>query len=116
MKIIKIRSDIQTFLESKTENVYYEKADKGALYPHVVFDLVNSTDDGTMERFVLEIDGWDDKEDTTDLETMMSVIDKGLHKRTVVVDDISLTFYRENRLTVHDDNPQIKPKTIRVPS
>ena len=108
MKIIKIKTDINNFLESITPNVFYGTADKDAKYPFVVFDLTNSTDDGVMERFILEIDGWDNNKDTTDLETMMSKIDKGLHRRTVVIDDIFLTFYRENRLTVHDDNPNLR--------
>lgn len=108
MKIIKIRNDIQALLSSINPEIYYEVADNDVVYPHVVFDLVNSTDDGTMERFVLEIDGWDDNKDTTELETLMSEIDQALHRRTVVIDEISLTFYRENRLTVRDPNPNLR--------
>jgi hypothetical protein len=117
-KIIKIRTDIQSFLKSIHPNVtidgksksrvHYEAAPDDTPYPFLVYDLTNSTDDGTMENFVLEIDGWDKNADTTDLETMMSDLDAGLHRRTTVVDNVSLTFYRENRLTVPDPDSRLR--------
>jgi hypothetical protein len=106
--MIKIRTDIQNFLNSKHERVYYQHAPDDAIYPFIVYDLPNSTDNGTMENFVLEIDAWDDKTDTIPLESLIGTIDEGLHRRSVVTEGISLTFYRENRLSLTDPDKRLR--------
>jgi hypothetical protein len=119
MKIISVRKDIKSFLKSIHPNVtidgesksrvHYEVAPEDAPYPFLAYILNNSTDDGTTERFVLEIDGWDNQADTTALETLMSDLDAELHRRTVMIDDnLSATYYRENRLTIKDPDAQLR--------
>jgi len=108
VKVIEIKTAINELLESKHERVYYQSAPKDATFPYLVFDLPNSTDDGSLERFVLDIDAWDNKKDTTEIETLIDSIDKGLHRKTIVVNDLSMTFYRENRLALRDDDPSIR--------
>ncbi|MFS0864125.1 hypothetical protein [Fredinandcohnia sp. 179-A 10B2 NHS] len=111
IKVIEIRKVIKGILKSQHSQVYYEHASDKAVYPYLVFDLPDSIDDGSMEQFVLDVDGWDSpiNGDTTTLETLMDIVDKSLHRKTVVINnELSMTFYRENRLPLKDDDKRIR--------
>ena len=108
-KFIEIRKSIQEILKTIHARVFFHVAPDTAVYPYVVFDLPNSIDSGTLENFVMDIDVWDDNLDTTDLETLISAIDVELHKKSVVIDDkVGFTIYRENRMTLTDEDPSIR--------
>lgn len=122
IKIIEIRKNIKTSLKSIHPNVldeggnsksrvHYENAPDDTGYPYLVYDLPNSIDDGSLEQFVLDVDGWDYpvNGDTTALETLMDKVDKALHRKTVVIDaQLAITFYRENRIPLKDDDKRIR--------
>ena len=110
IKVIEIREIIQTALNSVHPRVYYQTAPDTAAFPYLVYDLPNSTDDGTLEQFVLDVDAWDSTNgDTTIVEILIDSADKSLHRKTITVDEVlAVTFYRENRLTLTDDDPNIK--------
>lgn len=118
IKIIEIRTLINSYLKTKHPRVYFEVAPDDAEFPYLVFDLPNSNDDGSMEQFVLDVDGWDypKNANTIPLETLMSVVDgdgdkanpSGLHRKSMVIPGLSLTFYRENRIPLRDDDPAIR--------
>lgn len=117
-KVIELRKVIQSTLKAIHPNVivggisksrvHFQDAPADSPYPYLVYDLPNSNDDGLMERFVMDVDGWDDSTDTTAIETLMSNVDQGLHRKVVVVEDIALIFYRENRIPLLDDDPRIR--------
>jgi hypothetical protein len=111
IKVIELRKTIKSSLQSIHPQVYYENAPDDAGYPYLVYDLPNSIDDGSLEQFVLDVDGWDypSNGDTTALETLMDNADKQLHRKTIVINsELAMTFYRENRLTVRDDDKRIR--------
>jgi hypothetical protein len=111
-KMIELRKVIQTYLKSKHARVYFQVAPDNATYPFVVYELPNSIDDGAMERFVLDIDVWDDESDTTSLETLASNIDNGLHRLTVMSNGLGCTFYRENRMSMTDDDSRLRRRKL----
>jgi len=110
IKVIEIREIINTALKTVHARVYYRTAPDTAVFPYLVYDLPNSTDDGTLEQFILDVDAWDmPSGDTTGLETLIDSADKSLHRKTITVDEVlAVTLYRENRLTLTDDDPNIK--------
>ena len=110
IKVIEIRKIINIALKSIHPRVYYRSAPDTAVFPYLVYDLPNSTDDGTLEQFVLDVDAWESTNgDTTGLETLIDSADKSLHRKTIIVGgDLAVTLYRENRLTLTDDDPNIK--------
>lgn len=113
IKTIEIRKVIHTYLKTKHSRVYYQSPPETATMLYVVYDMPNSIDDGSMERFILDIDIWDNADDTTALETLADSIDKGLHRKTVSISGtITATFYRENRLALKDDDPRIRRRKI----
>ncbi len=117
-KIVEMRKAIGAFLLTLHSDVHYQVVSKGAAPLHVVFDFTNSIDDGSMERFVLEVDGWDSRTDlnTIPLENMMYAIDgdgdrvnpTGLHRKTFTLDGLGFVIYRENRINLFDENPLIR--------
>ena len=111
IKVIEIRKMIKTQLKTIHPRVYYRTAPDTAVFPYLVYDLPNSTDDGTLEQFFLDVDAWDrpSNGDTTIVEILIDSADKSLHRKTITVDDnLAVTFYRENRLALTDDDPNIK--------
>jgi len=111
IKVIEIRKIINIALKSIHPRIYYRSAPDTAVFPYLVYDLPNSTDDGTLEQFVLDVDAWDrpSNGDTTIVEILIDSADKSLHRKTITVDDnLAVTFYRENRLTLTDDDPNIE--------
>jgi hypothetical protein len=110
-KMIEIRKMIKSSLSSVCPNVYFQWAPDDAPYPFLVYDLPNSLDDGSLEQFVFDIDGWDIPEngDTTILENLMDSVDNSLHRKTFTVNNqLSATFYRNNRLSLKDDDKRIR--------
>ncbi|EGW36464.1 hypothetical protein DOT_5628 [Desulfosporosinus sp. OT] len=61
-----------------------------------------------METVVVDIDGWDIDKDTTALETLMAEVNYGLSKRTLATGNIAVTFYLDTKLSLRDDDPQIR--------
>ena len=111
IKVIELRKMINIALKSIHPRVYYRTAPDTAVFPYLVYDLPNSTDDGTLEQFILDVDAWDrpSNGDTTIVEILIDSADKSLHRKTITLDDnLAVTFYRENRLTLTDDDPNIK--------
>lgn len=112
IKMLEIRKVIIELIRTVTTNVYYQDAPENTPTPFVTVDISNSIDDGTLERFVMDIDGWGASNNTVALETLMHGVDQSLHRKTVYVTDvygkqIAVTVYRENRLTFDEADKRI---------
>lgn len=112
IKMLEIRKVIIELIRTVTTNVYYQDAPENTPTPFVTVDISNSIDDGTLERFVMDIDGWGASNNTVALETLMHGVDQSLHRKTVYVTDmygkqIAVTVYRENRLTFDETDKRI---------
>lgn len=119
-KLIELRKMITAVLKAahpdvvvdgaSKSRVHFQVAPDDAEFPYVVYDLPNSIDDGTMENFRLEVDGWDAPADgdTTALETLMDNIDQELHRAVKTMPGLSAVFYRDNRLALLDDDKRIR--------
>lgn len=111
VKMIEVRRHLQTLAKAATSHVYYQKAPEDAVFPYAVLDIPNSTDDGTLERLILDVDGWGSYEDTAPLENMMDAIDKLFHRKTITItsgtEQLVISIYRENRLTFDETERRI---------
>lgn len=110
MKAVEVRKAIQAALKTIHPRVFFQVADEEAEHPYLVFELSNSFDDGTLENFVLEVDGWDAPAngDTTALETMIHAADSVLHKQVLRPPGMAIALYRQNRLSLRDDEKRIR--------
>jgi hypothetical protein len=104
--MINIRTAIQTYLKSKSSRVYFQVAPDDAIYPYIVYDIINIYDDGEETQLIaLDVDGWDNNSDTTTLETLMQTVD--LNKQVLTTDNLSVAFFLENKIPLKDEEPQI---------
>jgi hypothetical protein len=107
--MIDIRKLIQAELKAVHPRVYYQVAPETAVFPYIVYDLPNVYDDGEGYQLItLDVDGWENKDDTTALETLMASINARLNKKTLANSNITITLYLENKLTLTDDVPTIR--------
>ena len=105
--MINIRKAIHAKLTSLTDNqVFHHKASDNKTYPYVVYKFEISSMDESTYNVSLEIDGWDNTDDTTALETMMAEID--LNETIITNDNLSVVFDIENKLILDEENEQIK--------
>lgn len=109
-KMLEIRKAIKAILVAggiESQYIHYQRTNEDAATPYVIVDISNSIDDGTLERFLMDIDGIDNQYDTVRLEELMDKADKALHRKTILVTDgsneLSLTIYRENRMTFENE-------------
>lgn len=120
IRIIRLRQEITKVLKQINPRVHYESTPDDSEYPFIVYNLGDSLDDGSVETFPLEIDGWDlpVNGDTTELETMMGKIDNALHRYKAGDSDLFFSFYRENRRSITDSDKRLRRRqlvfTIRV--
>lgn len=109
IKFSELRTEMQRILKTLHPRVFFQVATDIAVKPYVVFDFPNSVESGSLENFVLDIDVWDDSPDTTALEALIDTIDDTLHKKSILLSDkMGIVIYRENRLTLTDDDPRIR--------
>lgn len=111
--MIHLRREIIQLLRQYHDRVYFQKAPNNIAFPYVIYDFPNSFMDGDQEVFNLDIDIWDNKDDTTELEQMASSIWKGLNRYRHLDEDIQFSIYRENRLPpLDEDEKNIKRRKL----
>jgi hypothetical protein len=125
MNTIELKKMITTFLKTKTTRVYpFDAVPSNAVPPYTTYHLTSSFTDENQKRedFSLTIDNWDNKPDTTALETLTGSIDgdgnkvsaTGLHnKKYFVSSTLQACFYREARLEIENEDPAIRRCQLR---
>ncbi|HSH24600.1 MAG TPA: hypothetical protein VLA13_03575 [Massilibacterium sp.] len=111
--MVELRRATLQLLRTFHDRNYYQKAPKDAVFPYIVYDFPNSFMDKEQEIFNLDVDVWDNKDDTTELETIASNIWKGLNRYRYFDDNIQFSIYRENRLPpLDEDEKNIKRRKL----
>lgn len=108
LNLSELQEEIKLVLDSVHARVYLQIAPVGATYPYLVFDIPNSFDYGESEVFVLDVDGWDNAEDTGVLDTLMASMDTALNKYTAEVQGSGIAVFRDTRLSIIDEDKKIK--------
>lgn len=93
--------------------VYLEDAPETAVFPYVVFNLVGDIiiNEGGRNDFTLEVDIWDDDQDTTTLEALTDDIDLHLDRINQSSSTIAVNFYKTGRDMIPD--PSLKRRQLR---
>lgn len=101
--MIELRTELTRLLKTYHLRSSFQQATDKTAFPYIEFDLPNSFDNEGQEVFNLDVDIWDDNEDTTEIETLASAIWKGLNHYHFMNENIQFSIYRENRLPPLDE-------------
>lgn len=110
-----LRELMYSMLKVVCDRVYYEVADKDALYPHVVF-TVDTIDNNDIYRkdYSVDIDIWDNSAKAFLVEELADKIEDMFNNANKPQDKILPTFYLIDRKMVTDENKKIRHRLIRV--
>ena len=105
---------IQTKLKTLTTNVYFENANDGAMYPHIVFDFREvNLGDLSRQDYVLEVDIWSKGYDTTEVDELADKVEDLLQAQNLPQTRILPTFYKIDRRSIKDPDKDIKHRQVR---
>lgn len=107
--MIELRRALQSHLSAILPRVYFQRAQDTAQFPYLTYSFEMIPDGEGFELTVLDIDGWDlpISGDTTQLENLMTDVDRAMNKTTLTTDDLVVSFYLDRKLALEDDNPKI---------
>lgn len=107
-----LRTELNKILESIHPRVYFMEAPDKVEFPYLVYDLPQSYFNDDLEVFNLDVDVWDDKDDTTEIETLSQAIWNMFNKYYHIDENMQFSIYRANRMTIEDDDPRIRRRTL----
>jgi hypothetical protein len=106
--MIELRTLVHSFLKTLHSNVYFLRAPKNAPTPYLVYSLEIRSESEFTQFVLLDIDGWDIGNDSSNLETLMATINSSLDKKTLMTaENIAVSFYLDRKIPMVDDDPQI---------
>jgi len=92
---------------------YLEQAPQGTQYPFITYSLNSSQENFIREIFILEINVWDQTNDTTALEGYADEVDLAFHRYKYFKQNVLQTsIYRMNRGMIPDPDPLIKRRQL----
>jgi hypothetical protein len=106
-----IRQAIKSQLKSIHPRVYFLKSPNDAQFPYLVYTIEVTDLGDDLKMVTLDVDGWDNKEDTTELEDLMVTVKNGLNRKIILNDDLFMSMYLDRQLAPPDDNPQLSRRT-----
>jgi hypothetical protein len=106
-QMINIRKVIQAHLKTIHPQLHFMQAPESAKFPYLVYqiEITNIGDD--LQMVTLDVDGWDNKSDTTELETLMDKIKQSLNKQIMITPKLALFLDLDRRLTLTDTDPRL---------
>ncbi len=112
--MVNLRKKLKEILKTIHPNIYFQNASEKAQYPYIVYDLPNSFTNEDQEIFNLDVDVWDIPKDgdTTALESLADTVWNTLHKYRYIDDNMQISIYRQNRMTLIDDDPRFKRRML----
>lgn len=109
-----LKALIQTQLKTLTNKVYFEQAEDGALYPHIVFDFREvNLGDLSRQDYILEVNVWTKGYDTTAADELADKVEDLLQAKNLPQTRILPTFYKIDRKSIIDQDKDIKHRMVR---
>lgn len=94
--------------------VFADQARSDATFPYMTYKLSTLGEaDVISETLVLEINIWDETDDTIELEQKAEEIKRLFHRHKYIGDGFSFWSHLMNRTPIEDPNPAIKRRQLR---
>lgn len=104
-----LRKILQTQLKIICPNVYFQSALETASFRYIVYDIINIRSDGEhFEQALVDIDGWSNNKDTTELENMMKKIETLLNQKNFTEGTKTVIFFIENKIPVPSEDTRFQ--------
>lgn len=114
MRTNDLKKLVQTQLKTVATNVYYEVADKNAVYPHLVFSFRRlDLNDLSRQDYILQVDVWDRSDKTQVVDDLADGVENLLQAKNLPQTDILPTFYLIDRKMVEDEDKMIRHRQIQ---
>ena len=114
MRTNDLKKLVQTQLKTVATNVYYEVADKNAVYPHLVFSFRRlDLNDLSRQDYILQVDVWDRSDKTQVVDDLADEVENLLQAQNLPQTDILPTFYLIDRKMVEDEDKMIRHRQIQ---
>lgn len=92
--------------------VSYQDADDKAVYPYIVYKFTDMIKQGHVQVFNLDVDIWDNKQITTELENLTMKIWKALDEIFYKDEDMSFSLFASNWLNDNDEDTRLKRRKL----
>lgn len=90
---------------------YFLNSYNKAKYPYAVLDI-KEIDDEVLTRYSLDIEVWDKKEDTTELETICDDLKQLLNLKRVIEENYAYVIWFNSCLTDKEEDKTIKKRVL----
>lgn len=90
---------------------YFLNSYNKAKYPYAVLDI-KEVDNEVLTQYLLEIEVWDKKEDTTELETICDDLKSLLNGKNVMQDNYAYVIWFSSCLTDKEEDRTIKKRVL----
>ena len=113
--MIELYASIYDRLRTVLDRVFYEriKEPEKIIYPYATFTLASSSDQNNRMTFILEIDIWDNNQDTSTLETLTWDVKKAIDHYVFDNTDVSYHAYIINILNIPDEDENLRRRQLR---
>lgn len=104
-----LKMTVLEVLEKGTDlSVFYERAEPEAKYPYFVFELRRLSENAGIEKYVLEVNGWDQSKTASRIEAKMDELERNIHSVKVCDNDRTLIVYKGQKAPLDDEDKRIK--------
>ena len=111
--MIDIRRALQPYLQSLHPRTYYGSAPAGAVMPYLVYDLPSVRSEGEGQLFLtLDVDGWDRKPDSTELEELMAKVRDNLDRHVFIGQEYTFRLRLGSQLSLSEDDPAVRRRKL----
>ena len=105
-----LKKAVKKVLEDAVKgSVFYESAPEDARYPYYVFEMRRLSEDGPVDKYILEINAWDKYNTSSRIEDGMDKIDSlDKHKEMHAKESFAFAIYKGEREPVEDEDKSIR--------
>lgn len=115
MAYIDLKIAIYNRLITSTSKTFERKVIPGTTFPYVVYNIPNNErrNESNGENNILEIDLWDNINDSTRLENLTDLVEKSFLNYGYKSSSLSINFVKDARLSIPDEDENIIRRRLR---